>query len=116
MERIKEILKNKFDLEIEEPNENIYASNDIINCLIVKPHSGTKNRWMVRFSTKSAFDRWANSCPIEEFFDTVHDVNEYLIKNQINIYKQLLEYLSDEYDELDELFDNKIINRKGEKQ
>ena len=99
MKQIKDLLKQKYELRIEATKENIYAVNDTVICLVVAPHSGTNNRWMVRFSTVAAFDRWANSCAIEEFFDTKETVIQYLMEKQIDIYKQLLIYLSLEYDE-----------------
>lgn len=68
--------------------------------VIVPPHSGTKYRWLVRFSTVAAFDRWANSRAIEEFFEAKEDVEKYLRENKVNIYTELLEYLSCEYKEL----------------
>lgn len=35
--------------------------------MVVEPHSGTNRKWMLRISTMRAFDRWANSTPIELF-------------------------------------------------
>lgn len=35
--------------------------------MIVEPHSGTRNRWLLRVTTESAFDRWANSTAVEKF-------------------------------------------------
>ena len=49
--------------------------------MIVEPHSGTNNKWMLRVTAISAFDRWANSRTID---------------------KNLHEYLSKEYDEVTE--------------
>lgn len=70
--------------------------------LIVAPHSGTDGRWMLRTTTIAAFDRWANSTAIQEFFDNEIELCNYLYKHQLDIYKNLLEYLSEEYDEVTE--------------
>lgn len=99
MKQIEELLEQKYELRTETTKENIYAINDTIICLVVAPHTGTNNRWMIRFSTVSSFDRWANSCAIEEFFDTKEAIIQYLEEKQVDIYKQLLVYLSSEYDE-----------------
>lgn len=68
--------------------------------MVVEPHSGTNYKWMLRISTMRAFDRWANSTPIELFFDSDVKLCNYLHDNQLNIYKRLLKYLSEEYDDI----------------
>lgn len=68
--------------------------------MVVEPHSGTNRKWMLRISTMRAFDRWANSTPIELFFDSDVKLCNYLHDNQLNIYKRLLKYLSEEYDDI----------------
>lgn len=60
--------------------------------MIVSPHSGTNNKWLLRTSTISIFDRWANSTAQEEFFDTNKELCEYLSNHQLDIYKKLLIY------------------------
>lgn len=102
MENIKNILVEKYNLNTY-CNEfgNIYADNKLINCVVSSPHEGNDYRYLIRFSTVSAFDRWANSTAIEEFFSTKEEVINYLRENELNIYKQLLEYLSEEYAELE---------------
>lgn len=57
---------------------------------------------MFRASTISAFDRWANSTAVEEFFETDIELCNYLSEHKLDIYMQLIEYLSREYDELEE--------------
>lgn len=52
-------------------------------------------------TTISAFDRWANSTAIEKFFETDIELCNFLYEHQLDIYKELLEYLSEEYDELE---------------
>lgn len=102
MERIKSVLINEYGFNIDDKYEKwyMYAHNDFVLAVIVSPHSGTKYRWMVRFSTISAFDRWANSIAIEEFFESKEDVEKYLRENKTQIYAELLKYLSREYEEL----------------
>lgn len=68
--------------------------------MVVEPHSGTNRKWMLRISTMRAFDRWVNSTPIELFFDSDVKLCNYLHDNQLNIYKRLLKYLSEEYDDI----------------
>ena len=62
-------MNNGQNYEIEEYEGHLEARTDTVIFMIVEPHSGTKNRWMLRVSTRSASDRWANSTAIEEFFD-----------------------------------------------
>ena len=45
---------------------------------------------------------WANSTAIQEFFETDIELCNYLYEHQLEIYRDLLEYLSGEYDELEE--------------
>ena len=77
---------------------------DIVHYLIVEPHSGTNNRWMLRITARVAFDRWANSTGFEKFFTTEIELCEFLQAAQLDIYKELLRYLSKEYEELEEAF------------
>lgn len=103
MEEIKEWFENNYEnYEINEYEGHLEARTDTVIYMIVAPHSGTDNRWMLRVSTRSAFDRWANSTAVEEFFETEIEVCNYLYEHQLDIYKMLLAYLSEEYDELDE--------------
>ena len=101
MENIKRLFENDCDdYEIVEYDGRLEARTKTIIFLIVSPHSGTKNRWLLRTSTVSAFDRWANSTATEVFFETDIELCDYLYEHQLDIYKNLLEYLSNEYDEI----------------
>lgn len=108
MEKILEILIKKYGVELCSRDYNyIHTKGDLIICLICGPQEHDyvyKNnpKWLVRFSTVSAFDRWANSTAIEKFFDTMDEVIEYLTNNELDIYKELLSYLSEEYEEYKE--------------
>lgn len=104
MEKIKQWFENDNEAyEISEGNGFLDARTDIAHYLIVEPHSGTNNRWMLRITTRAAFDRWANSTGIEKFFTTETELCEFLQAAQLDIYKELLRYLSKEYEELEEL-------------
>lgn len=87
--------------DISECDNCLEIKTESIIFMIVAPHSGTDNRWMLRISTISAFDRWANSTAIEEFFSLDIELCDYLSKYRFRIYKTLLKYLSEEYDELE---------------
>ena len=103
MKNIKQWFENDYEnYDITEYDGNLEAKTNIVRYLIVSPHSGTNNRWMLRVTTMSAFDRWANSTAIEEFFETEIELCLYLYDNQLDIYKNLLEYLSLDYEEATE--------------
>lgn len=100
MENIKRWFENDYEkYDIYEYDGNLEAKTNIARYLVVSPHSGTDNKWMLRVTTISAFDRWANSTAVEEFFETEIQLCLYLYDNQLEIYKTLLEYLSLEYEE-----------------
>ena len=95
-------MNNGQNYEIDEYEGYLEARTDTVIFMVVEPHSGTKNRWVLRVSTKSAFDRWANSTAIEEFFDSDIELCNYLYDYQLDIYKDLVRYLSREYDDIAE--------------
>ena len=103
MENVRRWFENDYEnYDITEYDGNLEAKTNIVRYLIVSPHSGTNNRWMLRVTTMSAFDRWANSTAIEEFFETEIELCLYLYDHRLDIYKNLLEYLSLEYEEATE--------------
>ena len=103
MENIKRWFENDYEnYDFEEYEGHLEARTKTVLFMIVAPHSGTDNRWMLRATTISAFDRWANSTAVEEFFDTDIELCNYLYDHQLDIYKELLEYISLEYDEIDQ--------------
>lgn len=97
-------MNNGQDYEIYEYEGHLEARTGTVIFMIVEPHSGTKNRWVLRVSTESAFDRWANSTAIEKFFDSDIELCNYLYDYQLDIYKDLVRYLSREYDEVAEAY------------
>ena len=100
MENIKRWFENDYEnYDVTEYEGHLEARTNTVLYMVVEPHSGTDNKWMLRVTTISAFDRWANSTAIEEFFDTDIELCNYL-DHQLDIYKNLLEYLSEEYDEI----------------
>ncbi len=90
----------KYNYEVDEYETTLQAKTDTILFLIVKPHSGTNGKWMLRVAALASFDRWANSTAVEEFFDTEICLRNYLENNQLNIYKDVLRSLSEEYEEM----------------
>ena len=103
MKDIKRWFENDFEnYDIVEYEGHLEARTETVLYLIVAPHSGTDGRWMLRITTIAAFDRWANSTAIQEFFDSEIELCNYLYEHQLDIYKNLLEYLSEEYDEATE--------------
>ena len=101
MENIRRWFKNDYEnYDITEYSGHLEAKTEKVIFLVVSPHSGTKNRWLLRASTVSAFDRWANSTAVEIFFETDIELCNYLYEHQLDIYKDLLEYLSRECDEI----------------
>ena len=102
MENIKQwFINNQEKYKIEINDGVLYARSKTIYFMIVSPRDGNKNKWMLRVTTISSFDRWANSTAVELFFNTDTELINYLSNHQLDIYKDLLEYLSLEYDELD---------------
>lgn len=95
-------VNNGQDYEIDEYEGHLEARTDTVIFMVVEPHSGTNNKWVLRVSTKSAFDRWANSTAVEEFFNTDIELCNYLHEHQLDIYKGLVGYLSSEYDDIEE--------------
>lgn len=92
-------IKNWFLNDFEEYNIYEYpghleARTDIALFMVIEPHDGTKNRWMLRVAPISSFDRWANSTAVEEFFDTDIELCNYLCEHQLDIYKAILKRLS----------------------
>lgn len=101
MENVRHWFESDYeDYDIKAYEGSLEAMTKIAHYLIVEPHNGTKDRWMLRVTTRSAFDRWANSTAVEGFFETDIDLCDYLQRCQLRIYKGLLSYLSKEYDEL----------------
>lgn len=93
-------INNGQPYEINEYEGHFEARTNLAFFLIVEPHSGTNNKWMLRVAPISSFDRWANSTAVEEFFLTDIEVCNYLHEHQLDIYKSLLECLSNDYEEI----------------
>ena len=102
MKYIKKWFENDYEqYTIEEYEGHLEARTNIILFMVVDRKKESNDRWMLRVTTISAFDRWANSTAIEKFFETDIELCNYLYAHQLDIYKELLEYLSKEYDELE---------------
>lgn len=101
MENIKRWFENNYEnYKIIKYEGQLEVITNTVKYLIVSPHSGTDNRWMLRVATISAFDRWSNSTAVEMFFETDIELCLYLQDHQLDIYKNLLEYISLEYEEI----------------
>ena len=98
--------------DIYEDDGRLKAKTDTIKYLIVEPREGNGNKWLLRISTIAAFDRWANSRTIEKFFDTETELCEYLKGHQLEIYRALIRYLSDQYDELERVYIESELERR----
>ena len=73
----------------------IVACTHTIACRICRYDEVKKYR--VEVSTIAAFDRWANSAVVTRQFDRLWQVVGYLKNNQLQIHRDLLEYLSNEH-------------------
>ena len=103
MKNIKQWFENDYHkYKITEYDDSLEAKTNIVFFLVVKPHDGTNNKWLLRVTTIIGFDRWANSTAVEMFFDTDIELCNYLYEHQLDIYEDLLEYLSSEYNDLSE--------------
>lgn len=108
MNDIKRWFKDDYEnYEITEYDGHLEAKTNTVLYMIVSPHSGTNNRWMLRVSTIAAFDKWANSTAVEEFFETEVELCIYLYDHQLEIHKDLLKYLSLEYEDAIEILGDK---------
>lgn len=106
MEQFEDILKNVYDMSITSVDKTyLYARNDNIFALIMAPFDDNES-WQVRFSTVAAFDRWSNSSGFWEYFRTSYDAVNYLKNNKLEVYEELLDYLSSEYDDLKDAYNN----------
>ena len=94
MEQINEfMLSNGFELICREDEEH-YTYNKVVEgltfiYLLVAPHSGTKNRFLLRADVEDLHDKWSN-CEFQRFFKDVEDFKQ-------NWGKYLI---FDEYDEM----------------
>ena len=79
--------------EITEYEGILEARTETIIFMIIEPHDGIKNKWLLCTSTVSAFDRWANLTAQELFFDTDIELYNYLNNHQMDIYEDLIRYL-----------------------
>ena len=105
--RIKRVLRVKYRLNVDASKESyLYAADDMINLMVVSPHEGTHNKWMLRIGPMATFDRWSNSTSIERFFDYPEHVAVYLEEHADYVYKKVLENLSREIKEERECVEN----------
>lgn len=103
MEYIQLRLKNGYGIQSEIiHNDNVLTGcSDNIVVLVCAPHDEYPS-WLLRMSPSATFDRWSNSCCIEQYFSTWRDLYRYLDDSADDIYRQLFECLSDEYKYLED--------------
>ena len=109
MKGIRNMLKTEYNLVFGTgkcEKDRVCGMNKTMLILVVDGAYRNDGKWLVRISTLAAFDRWANSCAIEETFKDKKDVILYFRNKKLEIYEALLAYLSEEYDELHEAFEN----------
>lgn len=87
---------NGYEVDLYSP---VLSKSDTVLFQVVEPHRETNEKWLLRVAALASFDRWANSTAVEKFFDTETDLCDYLERNQVDIYKAVLENLSEEYEE-----------------
>lgn len=87
------------DYEVDKYETTLQAKTDTVLFQVVEPHRETSEKWLLRVAALTSFDRWTNSTAVEKFFDTETDLCDYLENNQVDIYKAVLENLSEEYEE-----------------
>lgn len=78
---------------------HIYMEDTFLYYSVVAPHSGNNYKYMLRINPIQTFDRWINA-DIEEFYDTINELN-YNLRNNKWIYRTLLEIYLDRYVEQD---------------
>lgn len=88
------------DTVMDEQGDRLASESGFINAIVVTPHDGTEDKWMIRLSPAASFDRWANSRYIEEFFITADKLRHWLYDETDEIVRGLFEMLSDDYVEL----------------
>lgn len=102
LKKIREVLDKEFgiDADIDEVFGRVEGSSPYVIALVVAPHEGTKNRWMLRTAPTAGFDRWANSGSLELFFDDADNLIGFLKEEKAYIYEDLFKCVCEEYDEL----------------
>ena len=86
------------------------AYNDVMRFIIITPCQNSNDKYILKGSTISAFDRWANSEVIHKVFSSLDELLDFLINHKEEIYHSLLKYLSEEYDDLKSVL-NELRNK-----
>ena len=86
------------------------AYNDIMRFIIITPSQNSNDKYILKCSTISAFDRLANSEAFHKVFSSLDELLDFLINHKEEIYHSLLKYLSEEYDDLKSVL-NELRNR-----
>jgi hypothetical protein len=107
LERIQRYLATMLNIStvLDDSGTTLYGNNNLITALVVTPHEGNEQKWVLRLSPLVSFDRWANSMCIEEHFDFAGDIYNYLDQCETDIYVRLFETLSQDFKELQDAND-----------
>lgn len=72
---INSVIKKYKSVVITDVDEwHVWFKTKKYRCEICKPHKGTNFKWMFRKGKLKAFDRWANSTTIEQFYDSLDEL------------------------------------------
>ena len=105
IEKIREILKEKYDIATAVEHNMIIGDNGLIKVQIEPPCANPncredQKKWLLRMAPSESFDRWSVSPAICERFVTPKQMVVYLA-NTTEVYKVLFKKLSSDYKELD---------------
>lgn len=97
------VISEEFGIKDYEHFEgNHYMDDDIIKIVLVEPHSGTDDKYMLRADFPETFERWS-VCLFEEFFEKDEHKNDDEFKKVIGELKEFLnekkKYLEEELSE-----------------
>lgn len=90
---IKNILAQKYDLEVNVVGVDILAQNDVLNIIVIPP-SKLIPEWTVRVAPMAIFDSWQRCCAIDAAFNDINAVYTWLSDSYDYIHRTVLDYLS----------------------
>lgn len=104
VERVRDILKEKYDIATAVEHDVIIGDNGLIKVQIEPPCTNQncredQKKWLLRMAPSEPFDRWSVSAAICERFETPQKLVEYLCYTR-SIYVKLFARLSKDYKEL----------------
>lgn len=90
---IKNLLTNKYGLEVTVIGVDILAQNDTLNIIVIPP-SKLIPEWTVRVAPMAIFDTWQRCCAIDAAFNDINAVYTWLSDSEDYIHRTVLNYLS----------------------